>query len=200
MGIIFIIVILAIVATMLRASSAEKKSHEIELEDFTRQAVNETALKKTIQAQGINASLRFSTGTASIAVDEEHGKVLVLSDVVPGGTLTFSISDLKSVRLIDHSDDYRHCQEMERLHSGAERKSMYNPSGRFSMRDVKQGHKRFESYRGELIYGLELNRKGEPFLEIPFYRGNGNVYWNEDARLNELKRFAEALEKMAKNA
>ena len=190
------IAILGIIVTAIRAGKAKSDSEALEEHNALKQKDNANKVEEAMQAVNLNSDLAFSTECASVSVDSKAGKMLILSQALKDEKMMLNLSEIVSIQVINNAEEYQHCQEMERLRSGVERKSLYNPYGSFSNREVKEGHARFEAFKGALVYGLGISCRGQGELQIAFYRGNDSVYWHEDERLHQFIEFAENLKKI----
>ena len=84
----------------------------------------------------------------------------------------------------------------EWLRTGVERRSLYMPYGRHSMREVKEGHQRFQEYRGKTVCGLELLMKTGPSVEVSCIGGTESVFWEHEKNLDQLRQFAGDLQRI----
>lgn len=187
--------VLAIVVTAIRAYGASQAGKEQQAMRDTAQAQKDEALKQIEAREGLNTDISFSSGCASLSVDRAKGRLVGVSEAVDGGELSMDLSQIESVRVIDLTTSYRHSQEMERLRTGVERHSMYRPYGGHSMREVKDGHAEFEAFRGKMVYGLELRKKSGETLKVPFFLGDGTVFWQEEERFDRFREFVAELDK-----
>ncbi|MBR6220754.1 MAG: hypothetical protein IKQ80_09325 [Clostridia bacterium] len=186
--------VLAVVVTAVRAAGANQTSKEQQNRREAARQQNDDALKTIETREGLNADLSFSSGCASLSVDRAKGRLTGVSEAVEGGKISLNLSEIESTQVIDLTTSYRHSQEMERLRSGVERHSMYRPYGNHSMREVKDGHAEFEAFKGNMVYGLELKLKKGGTLKVPFFLGDGTVFWQEEERFNQFRKFAEELD------
>ncbi len=188
-----ILVVLMAVVTGVRAYLAHKRSMEQQEADKTGQADNEYRMSGMANTGAVPADLRCSTAAASVMYDPQERMLLcVLSS---GESYRIPREEIREVRVFDHSAAYQHSLEMERLHRGVERVSLYNPYGRHKISEVRNGHKEFERYQGFPVYGLDIQRKNDPLLSVPFFRGNSSLFWTEKEHLEALRTFAENLRK-----
>ena len=183
---------LAVVVTSLRSKSAYDTTKAVRERGADRQKENETRMRKELESRQLNPDLMYSGPQVFMAADREKDILLIRE----ADDRVLNLADIRDVRVIDHSDDYQHCQEMERLRTGVERRSLYMPYGRHSMREVKEGHQRFQEYRGKTVCGLELLMKTGPSVEVSCIGGTESVFWEHEKNLDQLRQFAGDLQRI----
>ncbi|MBR6164980.1 MAG: hypothetical protein IKQ45_03510 [Clostridia bacterium] len=187
-----VIAALMVIVTAIRAANASKNSKaQKEQESYKKAELSKNAEKMENDA-GAHADASFSSAAAVMKLEKTQGKLFCS---MAGENTVLPLSDIASVELIDHSADYRHCQEMARLHKGVERHSLYRPYGNHSIREVKEGFRRFGTYSGQMIYGARVRCKNGDLTDIPGYYGSGSLYWEEDKQLNLFREFLDELRK-----
>ena len=184
-----VLAVLAVLITSLRSNSAYNTTKAVRERGEDRQKENESRLRQGLAAHQMNASFAYTGPRAYMAADREKGVLLIHE----ADDREVNLTEIREVRVIDHSDDYQHCQEMERLRSGVERKSLYLPYGRHSMREVKEGHLRFQEYRDRMVCGLEILMKTGPSVEVNCISGTESVFWEHAENLERLRQFAQDL-------
>ena len=197
-----ILAVLVLVSTIIRTVIAGKNEKEIKQENENKKSESERAVSSALQSKNLRADLSFSSSEASMAVDREKGTLLIHYSSLDKSDCTLQLADLGEVTVVDRSSDFQHYQEMERLHKGVERKSLYRPFGSYSTREVKEGHEAFQYYVNSraMVYGLSIARKSGAALQIPFYCYNSGLFWTEEQRLQQLKQFARQLNDAIKSA
>lgn len=184
-----IIMVVGLVVTMIRALIAGGDSKAKQEEAKQKQAANDEALSAFVSRSGGSASKQFSTGCASMALDKEKGMLYVVSEAV-GGEKAFDLKDVDDVKTIDKSADYQEVLKLEQLRSGVDRGPMMDPARGHSMRELKEGHQRFEDWAGKIVYGIELKLCGGESVVVPFFNADGTVFWTEDQNLQACRKFA----------
>lgn len=186
-----IIMAVGLVVTMIRIMFASRDSEAKQAEAKQKQEANDSALTAFVSRSGGVADKHFSTGCASAALDSTNGMLYVVSDAV-GGEKKFDLKNVESVKVIDKSAEYQEVLKLEQLRSGVDRGSMMNPARGHSMRELKEGHQRFEDWIGRIVYGMELKfRDGSESVTIPFYNADSTVFWTEEQNLQACKKFAD---------
>ncbi len=192
------VIALMVIVTSIRAYSASKKASQTKVMQDRRADSNQYQLDQLILEAGMRDPVRYISPEASMALDTGLG---VLAAVSGGRRLKWNTADLKSVQVIDHSEDYRLCQDLEAYHSGVKRDSLYNPFGKYKTREVRDGHRRFETYRGSVVYGLRLTDRTGSETTVACFNGDGTVNWSvvdqwpQEQNHLEFLRFAETLQR-----
>ena len=185
-GTYLILTALMVIVVFIRASFANQDVKQQQSRESSQQFSLQSKADAMVQQAGAHSDAAFSSGSAVMVLDKTRRELFIATDQQEW---KLSLDELSSVKVVDRSADYQRCQEMARLRKGVERKSLYLPYGRHSSREVKEGAQQLQSYTGQLVYGLEAQRKdGSPLL-IAAYCGNGTLFWTEAQRLEEFRAF-----------
>ena len=185
------IAVLGVIVTAVRAYSASQDTKAAQERDSDLRHENDVRMKKLVGSEIAGAS--FSSSGASMALNRGEGKLTVVTSGANAREKTVLLNEISSVNLVDHSEDYQHCQEMRRLRTGVDRCSTMRPYGKHSGREVKEGAEKLDWYNGKMVFGVELRRKDGQSETIPCFRGNGAVFWTEGESLFQLKQFVRTL-------
>lgn len=194
---------IGLLITFLRLKSADDKANENKAEFDQKQDETRKQTEKIIADENIKVQAKFVSSDTSVILDGENLSVIVLQRKNVGlSRNSYPMTDISGIRMIDRSEDWKYCQEMQRLYSGVERHSRYKPYGDHSTKEVKNGHQRFESYEGEEVLGIEITLKSQPEtpIDISCWNADGAVFWKQETLYQELKEFAIKAEEMRKRA
>ncbi|MBR4040452.1 MAG: hypothetical protein IKJ11_10215 [Clostridia bacterium] len=185
------IIAFGFVVTMLRLWNASSESKDKQQAAQRNKSANDQQLDFFVQQNGGHADEVFSTSCAAAALDRTQGMLYV----VCGSHEKYSLKDLSAVKLVDMSEEYQNVQKLEQLHSGVDRGSTMNPYRGHSMREVKDAHQRFQSWQGNIVYGMELQYfDNRTPVTVDFFRADGDVFWLEAQNLSDCRQFVGAVE------
>ena len=186
-----ILVVLMVVVMSVRAYFASQKSKQDKQAAERSQDRNQLRMREIMGGREADPALSFTSGASAISLDVEKKQVVGVSN--SQNLSPIPVADITDVRVFDHSEDYKHSLEMERLHKGVQRSSLYLPFGRHSLREVREGHKEYQNYTGSPVFGLDIIHRGGHVTSIPFYIATGSLFWTEEKELGELRLFADRL-------
>lgn len=188
-----ILAALMVIVTAVRFYFANKSSSQDKEMAARNQDRNQLRLHDLLGGKDADEAVTFVSGSSALSLDRERKRVVVISgnsDLSP-----ISVDDISDVRVFDHSTEYKHSLEMERLHRGVERVSLYRPFGKHSLKEVKAGHEQYQYYTGKPIFGLDIVRRSGSTTSVPFYVATSSLFWTEDQPLRDLRMFADRLKR-----
>lgn len=187
-----ILAALMVIVTVIRGVIANNDSKAQKEKEADQQAELKRNADMLESGANAHADAGFSSAAAVMKLDKTQ-RTLFYSTA--GQNSTLSLSDIASVEFLDHSEDYKYCQEMARLHKGVERKSLYMPFGKHSVKEVREGFKKLDTYTGRLVYGALIRCKDGHSVTIPGYCGSGTLFWEEDRQMERFQAFLHELRK-----
>ena len=189
-GVYIALLVLMLVVTGFRlfmAGGYSKEQKEKETAARTRLQANADRMEQTA---GAHADASFSSAGSVLKLDKTQGKLYYAT---AGGNASLDLSAIASVEFEDHSVNYRHCQEMARLHKGVERSSLLVPFGKHSAKEVREGARKLADYSGRVIYGINIRCRNGDTVSLPGYKDSGTLFWEEEQQREAMRDFAEEL-------
>lgn len=194
-----IVAIVGIIITLFRQYLAVSDSKQQIQANEHQQIVCNEKLKLLLRTNSLHSDISLVSSFAAVALDKTAGILVCISRDSEENGIIIPLTDLEEVQLEDHSDHYRHALEMEGYYSKIHRTSMYSPNGGHKWEEVKQGHKDYEAYRGNPVYGIEIKCRNGETINVPLYCGDGTLFWTEGKNLNQARDFIRVLESTISN-
>ena len=184
-----IVAALVLVVTIIRSVIAARNDKEARKLAESRQSGNEDRIRSMAKGTEEGSLKTVLSGESALGLDEKNGMLHVVCSALTPEELSIPLKDVVSVSLVDRSAPYRQSQEMARLRTGVERKSIYMPYGKNSAKSVKEGQQQFEAYRGQIILGVDIRCREDKSYTVPCFRGDGSMFWYEDKLHSALRQF-----------
>ncbi len=184
-----IVAALVLAVTIIRSVIASRRDNETRKQAESRQSGYEDRLRNMAKGAEEGGLKTVLSGESALGLDEKNGLLYVVCSALTPEELSIPLRNVVSVSLVDHSFNYRQSQEMARLRTGVERKSIYMPYGKNSAKSVKEGQRQFEAYRGQIILGVDIRCREDKSYTVPCFRGDGSMFWYEDKLLSTLRQF-----------
>ena len=188
--------LITLIRTLL-ASNASKKQNQAREE--LKNSVSQE-LQDFLYSDNGHSDFSIFSSCTCLAVDLTKGILYGINSESAHRHFSIPLAELVHTQMDDHSEEYRHCIEMEGYYQKIHRTSMYSPYGGHSWEEVKEGHKGFEKFKGETVFGIDLTHRNGSTDKYSLFRGNGTLFWTEEQQLEEARIFVGKLDDAIKKS